>query len=101
MIEQACTIEDEQERTTLIKMIANHMKKAYVAWNQKSVTDAIIIADLEKLSHGKLSLSEDTKLVYVNASTKNQVIQNSSSQKKNNKNRNRNRNKKNKANRVN
>jgi len=92
MIETACTVEDEQERTVLIKMIANHMKKAYVAWNQKSVNDAIIIADLEKLSNGKLRLAEDTKLVYVNASTKNQVLQNPSSQKKN-KNRNRNRNK--------
>lgn len=97
MIEHACTIEDEQERATLIKAIANHMKKTYVAWNQKSVNDAIIIADLGKLSHGKLSLAEDTKLVYVNASVKNQVIQNSSGQKKNNKNRNRNRNRNKKA----
>ncbi len=98
MIEQACTIENEQERAVLIKMIANHMKKTYVAWNQKSVNDAIIIADLQKLSHGKLTLAEDTKLVYVTASPKNQVLQNPSLQKKNNnKNRNnRNRNNKNK-----
>ena len=46
-------------------MIANHMKKTYIAWNQKSVNDSIIIHDLFKLSHGTLNLSEETKLMHV------------------------------------
>lgn len=101
MIEQACTIENEQEQAVLIKMIANHMKKTYVMWNQKSVNDAIIIADLKKLSNGKLTLADDTKLVYVTASVKNQVLQNSSPKKNNKNNRNRNRNRNKKTNRGN
>jgi hypothetical protein len=53
------------DKDVLVRMIANHMKKTYVAWNQKSVNDAIIIHDLNKISHGKMQLSEETKLMHV------------------------------------
>ncbi|HRS19698.1 MAG TPA: DUF4290 domain-containing protein [Bacteroidales bacterium] len=65
LIEAASKFEDGPDKDVLIKMIANHMKKTYIAWNQKSVNDSIIINDLYKLSHGKLNLSEETKLMHV------------------------------------
>lgn len=65
MIEAATKYEEGEEKNELIRMIANHMKKTYVAWNQKSVTDSIIIHDLYKLSNGALNLHEDTKLMHV------------------------------------
>ena len=46
-------------------MIANNMKRNYVLWNQKSVTDEIIAGDLLRLSQGRLSLPEDVKLMNV------------------------------------
>ena len=69
LIDAASSFEDGPDKDVLIKMIANHMKKTYVAWNQKSVNDSIIISDLFKMSNGKLNLSEETKLMHVNAVT--------------------------------
>ena len=65
LIEAAASYEDGQDKDVLIKMIANHMKKTYVAWNQKSVNDTIIISDLYKISQGRLNLAEETKLMHV------------------------------------
>lgn len=65
LIDAASKFEDGPDKDVLIKMIANHMKKTYIAWNQKSVNDSIIINDLFKISHGKLNLSEETKLMHV------------------------------------
>jgi len=65
LIEAAAKLEDGPNKDGLIKMIANHMKKTYVAWNQKSVNDSIIISDLYKISQGRLNLSEETKLMHV------------------------------------
>ncbi|MDA3883550.1 MAG: DUF4290 domain-containing protein [Bacteroidales bacterium] len=65
LISAACDYEEGEEKVQLIKMIANHMKKTYVAWNKKSVNDSIIINDLYHISQGKLVLDEDTKLMHV------------------------------------
>ncbi|MCQ2605250.1 MAG: DUF4290 domain-containing protein [Bacteroidales bacterium] len=66
MIAAAVELPDNDSRNALIHMIANTMKRNYVMWNQKSVTDEIIITDLYKLSKGKLNLSAETKLANVN-----------------------------------
>ncbi len=66
MIAAAVELPDNESRNVLIQMIANTMKRNYVMWNQKSVTDEIIINDLYRLSKGKLNLSAETKLVNVN-----------------------------------
>ncbi len=65
LISAACDYEEGEEKEQLIKMIANHMKKTYVAWNKKPVNDSIIINDLYHISQGKLVLNEDTKLMHV------------------------------------
>ncbi len=78
MINAAVELQEGEERDVLVRMIANNMKRNYVVWNQKSVNDEIIINDLNRLSKGRLKLSEDTRLMNVNVPTQSQ------GQKKNN-----------------
>src|SRR4030042_619449 len=62
LIEEAIKLPEGDEKESLIKLIANQMKKSYLAWNRDSVTDAIIGADLEELSGKKIRLKEGVKL---------------------------------------
>jgi hypothetical protein len=45
-----------------MRLIANHMKKSYLAWNRDSVTDEIIFNDLHELSGKQLTVKEGVKL---------------------------------------
>lgn len=56
LIEKVCEIEDDEERQQAAVSMANLMKRTYVVWNQNSVRDEVIAADLQKLSQGKLKL---------------------------------------------
>jgi len=62
IIKKAIEMEDGQPKDTLIKTIANHLKKSYLNWNRESVTDEVIAAHLELLSGGKLKLGEEVVL---------------------------------------
>ena len=64
MIEQAKAYEPAEERDYLIKLIANHMKKSYLAWNKDAVEDEKIFMDLDELSGGTIKL-RDYQLVEV------------------------------------
>ena len=66
MIEKATLFDDGPEKDALVKNIANHLKKSYLNWNRDSVNDELIHDHLAELSHGKLKLSEDTKLTHTN-----------------------------------
>lgn len=63
IIEKACEMEDGEEKTALIRLIANHLKKSYLAWNRDAVTDEEIASHLAHLSDGKLELDESIKLI--------------------------------------
>ena len=62
MIKKAVEIEDGDEKDTLIRIVANHLKKLYLNWNRESVNDEVIIKHLSDLSNGKLALSDDYRL---------------------------------------
>jgi len=62
MIKKAIEYEEGEEKDALIKTIANHMKKSYLAWNRDSVSDDLIAEQLKILSDGKLELKEGMKL---------------------------------------
>lgn len=101
MIQAACDMESSEERDALVHMIANNMKRNYVIWNQKSVTDEIVINDLIRISKGRLNLASDTKLMNVNVpngvvqkKTNNFKRQNNNNQWRRNNNNNNNNNKK-------
>lgn len=67
LIRTASEIElSDEERTALIELLANHMKKSYVAWNKDGVADDKIFQDLKELSRGKINISaEDLRLADV------------------------------------
>lgn len=63
-IDQAKEMEDGDEKETLILMIANMMKRAYLTYNNKdSVNDEAIAAHLEKISKGTIKLKNPDDLM--------------------------------------
>ena len=62
MVEYACTMPDDEERRSLVHVIANHMKKSYLTWNRDAVDDKVIINDINTLSKGQIKLDETYKL---------------------------------------
>lgn len=66
MIEKTIEYPEGEEKETLVRYIANHLKKMYLNWNRESVQDDLIGKHLSMLSGGKLTLSEDTRLEATN-----------------------------------
>jgi len=62
LIQEAIKLPEGEDKDMLTKLIANHMKKSYLAWNRESVTDEIIFSDLHELSGRKLIVKEGLKL---------------------------------------
>jgi hypothetical protein len=62
LIKEALKLPDGEDKDTLTRLIANHMKKSYLAWNRDSVTDEIIFNDLHELSGKQLTVKEGVKL---------------------------------------
>ena len=48
-----------EEKEFLVELLANHMKKSYLAWNKDGVDDDKIFQDLKELSRGKLNISKE------------------------------------------
>ncbi|MFO7755502.1 MAG: DUF4290 domain-containing protein [Bacteroidales bacterium] len=65
MIEEACKMEDGEEKSYLVLLIANQMKKASATWNRSQINDDVIIKDLKELSGDRLRLPEGTRLLEV------------------------------------
>ncbi len=63
MIKYAAELEEDSEKKEITLMIANQMKRSYLNWNRDSVSDRMILNQLEELSGGKLKLDEDVNLV--------------------------------------
>ncbi len=51
--------EGSPEREQLIVLIANHMKKSFMAWNKDNVEDQKILLDLEEYSEGRIRATPD------------------------------------------
>ena len=62
MMEKAKSVEDPERKQQMVKVIANTMKIAYVAWNKDTVADETIIKDLREMSNGELQLQENVNL---------------------------------------
>lgn len=62
IIKKVADIPDSEQKSTVIRYIANHLKKSYLNWNRDSVTDEIIINHLSDLSLNRLKLDEADKL---------------------------------------
>jgi hypothetical protein len=63
MINKAAEMAEGEEKESLIKLLANHMKKSYLTWNREVVNDEQIFLDLKELSGGRISIqTEDLRL---------------------------------------
>ncbi len=63
IIKKAKDIEAGEEKEFLIELIANNLKQSYLIWNRDSVTDDVILNQLEELSDGELKLDKSKQLV--------------------------------------
>ncbi len=61
MIDRVGDFEGE-EKEILINLLANHMKKSFLAWNKDAVEDEKIFMDLEELSENKIKIDPEMKL---------------------------------------
>ncbi len=63
MVKHATTMEDGDERTELIRLLANQMKKLMMAVNKDGVEDEKIFKDLLEMSDGAINIkNEEMKL---------------------------------------
>jgi hypothetical protein len=58
MVDKAAEYENGEEKEILIKLLANHMKKSYLAWNKDAVDDEKIYQDLEVMSKGRIKRND-------------------------------------------
>ncbi|HKJ43079.1 MAG TPA: DUF4290 domain-containing protein [Sunxiuqinia sp.] len=58
MVDRAAEYESGEEKEILITLLANHMKKCFLAWNKDAVDDEKIYQDLELLSHGRIKRND-------------------------------------------
>ena len=56
MINKAAEMEAGEEKESLIRLLANHMKKSYLTWNREVVNDEHIFLDLKELSKGRIDV---------------------------------------------
>ncbi|MDL2299472.1 DUF4290 domain-containing protein [Bacteroides sp. OttesenSCG-928-E20] len=59
LIKKACEYPEGEEKNNLVALIANHMRKDYIAWNKDTVEDKKISDDLMEYSRGKLWLTDE------------------------------------------
>lgn len=60
LIATAAAQPESEQRTELIRLIANNMKKDYVNWNKELADDGKIFDDLREMSHGSIDIPSDT-----------------------------------------
>lgn len=62
LIEKATEMEDEAKKKDFAESIANYMKLVHANWSNETVTNEVIVADLTRMSDGKLELPEEFNL---------------------------------------
>jgi len=73
MIRFAVAMDEGRQKEIMTGMIANHMKKSYIAWSKSSVDNKTILKHLEKLSKGELKLHPDFVIIDDEKATKKNV----------------------------
>ncbi len=62
LIKKAAEHEEGEQKKVLIQLLANHMKKSFLAWNKDAVEDDKIFKDIDELSDGGIRMADDYKL---------------------------------------
>ena len=58
LVQKAVQYPEGEEKKQLVRLIANHMKKDFMAWNKDTVEDKKIFDDIDEYSHGNIHLEE-------------------------------------------
>ena len=58
LIQKAIDHEDGKDKEDFVRTLLNLMKRTYLAWNNNSVSDEIIMNDLKELSKNQLTIPE-------------------------------------------
>lgn len=64
VVDTISTMEDSPERTELIRLVANQMKKLNLAVNREGVDDAKVFKDLAEMSHGAIVVAPGEILLH-------------------------------------
>lgn len=62
LIAKAIDMDDEEKRQEFTHAIGNYMKLVHANWNNENVPNEVIIADMSRMSGGKLQLEPDMDL---------------------------------------
>lgn len=62
LIAKAIDMDDEEKRQEFTLAIGNYMKLVHANWNNENVPNEVIIADMDRMSKGKLELQPDMDL---------------------------------------
>ena len=89
LIKKAILLEDGDEKRWLVQLIANYMKKQYIAWNMNTVNDDIIYKDFIEMSQGKLEIDTSVRIYVAPNMLPNQPMNNPRNEKNNKRNDNR------------
>jgi hypothetical protein len=73
LIHRAVELDDANRKTAMVDVVANLMKKYYLAWNRDSVMDETIFEQLGILSKGELKAEENKRLNFIDFRNKNHV----------------------------
>ena len=65
MIDVALGMEEGKERTYLMILVANQMKRSAAAWNRGNVADDVIFADLAEMTGNKFVMPAEVRLLDV------------------------------------
>jgi hypothetical protein len=65
LIVKARAMKEGEEKNIFIEIIANMMKRSYLAWNRDSVTDDVIFEQLSSMSNGELKMDPNKKLNFI------------------------------------
>ena len=60
MIRETGKLEDSPQRDSLIQLLANQMRKSYIAWNRSELNIESIVQDLWDISDGKIVLNPES-----------------------------------------
>lgn len=67
MIAQCAAMEPGEKREAYARLIANLMKRQFLAWNRDTVPDGLILKDLAEMSGKRITLPPDTQLASTEA----------------------------------
>ena len=57
IVKKAAEYSDPEKQRALVKVLAHHMKKAYLMWNKDTVSDETIFREIAEISNGKIDTS--------------------------------------------